>query len=93
MRKRQISDPDAVARALAHRFARMGQIVGGGGISSYELSLCVRDCVGCDFETAGEAVLAGQPPDGAPSLLLAQPRADKKPWELRGGYRDAESDR
>ncbi|MHB1892751.1 MAG: hypothetical protein ACYCTZ_04525 [Candidatus Dormibacteria bacterium] len=62
MSKRQVSDPDAVARALAHRFARMGQIVGGGGISSYELSLCVRDSVGCDFETAGEAVLAATRP-------------------------------
>jgi len=58
MRKRQVSDPDTVAKALAHRFARMGQIVGGGGISYYELALCVRDSVGCDFETAGEAVLA-----------------------------------
>lgn len=58
MRKGQASDPDSAARALAHRFARMGAIIGPGGVSHYELALCVRDSVGCDFETAGEAVLA-----------------------------------
>lgn len=62
MVKRHVSDPGTVARVLAHRFARMGQIVGGGGLSSYELALCVRDSAGCDFETAGEAVLAATRP-------------------------------
>lgn len=56
-RTRQLADPERTARALSLHWAADGPRPGGYHPTWYELMLMVKDSVGCDFQTASDAVL------------------------------------
>ncbi len=54
---RNAQDPERTARALSLYWSEDGPKGGRYRPTWYELMLMVKDSAGCDFETAGEAVL------------------------------------